>query len=115
MFTSPETLQEARSAVRCCATKHHGRVLWLDAAKTRDELRPARLVHRAATAIENMENKFPEPDRLAVEKVMNGKQVKAGGKVMLHTYRGNWQWSSDAADRYKPDQMQMVTGWNESE
>ena len=51
VFHSPAKLQEARLAIRCLGHTHGEPVLWLDASKTRDELRPARLVHRAANAL----------------------------------------------------------------
>ena len=37
-------------AIRCLNRKPDGRVLWLDAANTRDDLRLAMLTHRAVAA-----------------------------------------------------------------
>ena len=116
IFSSPSKLQEARIAVRCANYKDGQRFLWLDASKTCDELRPARLVHRAATALEDLESKFNVGDRQKIDKVMNGKQVKVGGIVMGYTHHGSWKWIKSAGDRYKNEsgEMEVVTAWIES-
>ena len=114
VFTGPHKLQEARLAVKCSKYSHGSRTIWLDAAKTREELRPARLVHRAAEAILNLENGLSENDRRKVEKVMSGKQVKAGGTVMGYTYQGNWIWAQAAVTRYDSSSLEMVKAWIES-
>ena len=75
IFLTPQALQSARAAISASRYEVGGRRLWCDAAKTRAELLPARLVHRCATALTNEEESRAADDRLPVEKVRKGKQV----------------------------------------
>eukprot|EP00973_Karenia_brevis_P088935 12334870-Karenia_brevis.AAC.1 len=58
------------------AKKHD--VVWLDRAKTRQELRPARLIHRIGDYLADVE--CEKNSSLNVEKIMNGKYIKVGGQ-----------------------------------
>ena len=49
-FNSAQQLQQARQAVSSSNYLHDGRRIWLDAAKTRAELRPVRITHRCYVA-----------------------------------------------------------------
>ena len=114
-FVTPQALQAARLAISAANYEYGGRKLWCDAAKTRAELLPARLIHRCFTALSNEESSRPEPDRLAVEKVIKGKQVKLGGKVFAFTRKGELYWTSAASERYSAETLQMLKGWIEAE
>ena len=114
-FVSPEALQTARQAVSASTFTFGGRKLWCDAAKTRAELLPARLVHRCATALTDTESSREEGDRLSVEKIMKGKQMKLGGKVAAFTLKGELFWTSEATTCYSEDSLKMMKGWIQAE
>ena len=114
-FTSPQALRSARMAIGASGFQYGGRKLWCDAAKTRAELLPARLVHRCATALTSAESQRVEGERLEIEKVMKGKQVKLGGKVAAFTLKGELLWTSEATNRYSQESLQMMKGWIQAE
>ena len=86
-FKDPERLQEAKSAIRSLehqivmpdGKKLEGKV-WLDVVKTQQELKTARVIHRAYDMIVQCEDQKPESVRQNLEKLLDGKQVKVGGK-----------------------------------
>ena len=51
--------------------------MWLDAKKERSELRPARLVHRAAECLEDVE--ASREDKAPIVQDLIGKVIKVGG------------------------------------
>ena len=68
-FKDPSDLQTARLAVKPLdRTYSDGRYVWLDAKKERNELKPARVVHRMADALEDVESQQDPP--LTVEKFL---------------------------------------------
>ena len=113
-FNEAAHLQSARFAIRCAAHHVGDKVVWLDAAKTRDELRPARLTHRGAAALTDLESKRPDTSRGVVDKVMTGKQVKVANDVMGYSAYGNWIWTNAASERYDVDSLNMMKAWVES-
>ena len=113
-FNDACNLQSARLAIRCSAERVGDKFVWLDAAKTRDELRPARLTHRGATALSDLESKRPEDARGNVEKVMTGKQVKVAGDVMGYSAYGQWEWTRAAHGRYDEDSLKVIKAWIEA-
>jgi hypothetical protein len=54
-FNSPLQLQQAKSRVRAAAKKYDDRRdVWLDARKTREEMQPARMVHRIHEVLQDL-------------------------------------------------------------
>ena len=107
-------LQSARLAVRCANRRIDQRLIWLDAAKTRDELAPARLVRRAAEALIELESNRPQSERKEVTKVLSGKQVKLGGQVVCYSANANLMWTEMAKERYDAPSLDMVKAWAEA-
>ena len=112
-FSSPELLQDARMAFRSHAFECNGRKIWLDAAKTKAELRPARLIHRAFTAV--TEEEATQPVKMEVEKNMKGKQLKVGRDIAAFTLNGQLKWTSFAKNRYGSEKCEILRAWVESE
>ncbi len=90
-FSSPAHLQAAKLKVRATNVQGlSGRSLWVDAAKTPRELKPARVVHRIAECLVDLELAREAADRITIEKVMGGKRViSIAGKIGF-TCRGEW-------------------------
>ena len=87
----------------------------MDAAKTKAELRPARVTHRCHTALVAEDDKKEPQDRLRVEKELKGKQVTLGGKVAAYSFHGELCWTSVAKTRYGDETCHMLKAWVEAE
>ena len=109
-FDTPANLARARLAFQARKIVHGGRRIWLDAAKTRAELLPSRLVHRAHTCVSSSEEERAD-GKLVLEKDMRGKQLKAGRHVLGYSLRGEWKWTSFSEDRYSKETLEVLTGW----
>ena len=112
-FTSPSALQDARMALQSKAFLHNDRKIWLDAAKTRSELKPARIIHRAFTALSEQEKELTDPSVL--EKNMKGKQIKMGKTVLAFTLNSELKWTTAAKQRYGEEPCELMKAWIESE
>ena len=112
-FMKPEYLQDARMAFQSSSFRCADRKIWLDAAKTRAELKPARIIHRAYTAITEQEKDQTEPK--TIEKNLRGKQIKTGNIVLAFTLNGQLKWTAAARARYTEETCEMLAGWIEAE
>ena len=109
-FDTPANLARARMAFQARKVVHNGRSIWLDAAKTRAELLPSRLVHRAHTCVSSCEDER-EGDKLVLEKDMRGKQLKAGRQVIGYSLRGEWKWTTFSENRYAKETLDVSAAW----
>jgi hypothetical protein len=113
-FYQSQKLQTARMAIKALRCEFSaGRVAWLDAKKERAEMKPARVVHRLADFLQDIENTREE--KFEVEKVMNGKFVKINGQRVGFTLRGEWQWTAWACSRYSVETMEMAKAYAEGD
>ena len=114
-FASPKLLQDARMAFQARSFTHNDRKIWLDAAKTRAELKPARIIHRAFTALSEEEKELDEPKEL--EKNLRGKQIKlkGGNTVLAYTLNSELKWTNAAKQRYGDEQCDVLQAWIQSE
>ena len=112
-FSTAKALQDARMTFQARKFESNGRKIWLDAAKTRAELRPARLIHRAFTAISDQEK--DKTDTMDVEKNLKGKQVKVGQEVAAYTLNSELKWTTFARQRYGEETCDVLRAWVESE
>ena len=109
-FRSHGELQNARSKValanKSCGQSHDGRkiVCFLDCGKTRDELRPALLTHRAFDILVDIE-KDRTPNNKEVVKDLKGKTIKVGGSRFGYSCYGQWKWTKAATDRYDEGEL----------
>ena len=111
-FSTPKALQDARMALQARAFECKGRKIWLDAAKTKAELLPARLIHRAFTAISEQET--GKDDAKGVEKNLKGKQVKVGNEIAAYTLNSQLKWTTFARQRYGEETCDVLRAWAES-
>ena len=95
------------------AFMHKDRKIWLDAAKTKAELKPARMIHRAHTALSEQEKEVSEPRQL--EKNLKGKQIKMGNVVLAYSLYSELKWTSAAKARYGDESCDVMKAWIESE
>ena len=112
---SPDQLQKARLLVRAFSKIYvDDRVVWLDVKKSREELRPARIVHRMTEMIQEFESAEQNP--LKVEKKLNGKYVEVGDhKRVGQVRKGSWVWLPFALERYETDQLEFAKTYAEEE
>ena len=112
-FPTPEALSAARLAVRNLEEKFSAdsrNPIWLDARKTRNELRPSRLTHKAFDTLLILEGeKHPDVQPPAFVKDMRGKMVKLGTKTYGMVYFGQWKWLQAATDRYTNEDLEWAT------
>ena len=110
-FNSAELLQDTKRKIRSLKIKAPGCEIfvWLDVEKSRNELRPARLIHRGAEALSNQEDNMSEP--LEVTKRMNGKQIKVGNRLAMWTLYGKLQWSKWAQNRYGEEDIEAMSAF----
>eukprot|EP00973_Karenia_brevis_P005532 753406-Karenia_brevis.AAC.1 len=86
-------------------------VVWLDRAKTRQELRPARLIHRMGDYLADVERE--KNSSLHVEKIVNRKYIKVGGQKMCYSLRGAINWTSHAKTRYSDEEREIGAAYAE--
>ena len=88
-FHQASRLQVAKSAVEELQRQESsGRKIWLDAKKTRKELKPARVVARAFEVLQELEE--GRPDKVSLTLLMKGKVVKHPHGRVGYTWRGDW-------------------------
>ena len=113
LFTSEEALEIAAIRVNALrksypdVTHLTNNNVWLAVAKTREELRPNRLCHRAAQLITDLETVVQER-KGAVTKDMRAKIVKVNDVPMGYSCSGRWVWTGPAKLRYTEDERRDV-------
>lgn len=116
-FSRPDLLQSSRLAVlalgKSFSTDGQVRSVWLEAKKERAELRPSRIVHRMEDILTDIEQ--GRPDTVEIEKVMNGKYIKVGGRRAGYIYKGEWKWTAWATERYNEETRDMAKAYAEGD
>eukprot|EP00973_Karenia_brevis_P013442 1825803-Karenia_brevis.AAC.1 len=79
--------------------------VWLDAVKTRDELKPQRTLSRAAEYIQDIES--GRPDKVEITARSNGKFVDCNLGKLGFTCKAQWVWSKLAEARYTANELQI--------
>ena len=112
VFRSPGELSAAKLLVRSAQCKGwSGKLIWLDAKKSRSEMKPARLVHRITQVLQDFENAMPQPQVL--EKNMMGKTVRSPAGQLGWSRSGTWIWTGLAKARYSAEQLDIAKSWAE--
>ena len=83
--------------------------VFFDACKTKGELRPGLLTHKAYDVIIDLEKGQDRPGK--VLKDMRGKTVKVNDTRVGYSLQGVWAWSPFAVKRYNPAELEMATGF----
>ena len=110
-FISPAALQAARLAVQTSAQSFvDSKIVWLDAQKEPEELRAARVIHRIAEMLNEMES--ARTPSLEVVKNMRGGYVTVGGTRAAYTLRGDVKWAAWAVNRYSEDERDWATSFS---
>jgi hypothetical protein len=117
-FTSPVLLQRAKQlaynkkkVVRTDTAVGH-KAIWLDARKTRVEMKPARLTHRAHEFIQGiLAEKTPV---VTPVKDLMGKRVSVAGAVVCFTATGQLRTTQALALHLTAEEISQLKGWAES-
>ena len=99
VFASPQLLLQARikiTAMRKSFQTTSTRFVWLDAKKTRTELKPNRMTHKVNEILETFEGERTEGTQ-TVSKDLAKKCVKVGTVVMGYSSGQQWKWTAEAA------------------
>jgi chaperonin cofactor prefoldin len=116
VFANPILLQQARLKIKAKRKEIiTGRCVWLDAKKTRSEMRPNRMTHRIHECLEQFEAEYSENHAVgkAVTKNLNMKNVQTGGILMGFCKAGAWHWTKAAKERYTEDQIELAKSYAE--
>ena len=114
VFRSPGELQKAKLLVRAVALNGlQGKLVWLDARKTRLELKPARIIHRAAQMLADFEGALAPASQLEITKMMAAKYLCNNNGRILYTLRGKIFWAPEGVARYTAEQRDIVAGFAE--
>jgi len=113
-FSNPMLLTQAKFAIRDLNKSYReGKTVWLDVKKDREELRPARIVHRISDLISEAES--GREDKLPVDKVLNGKYVKVGDDKAGYCAKGLWVWTTFSTSRYTQEFRDMAKAFAEDD
>ena len=85
--------------------------IWLDAKKSRTEMKPARLVHRIAQVLQDFED--GRADKQQIEKNMIGKNVRNASGQLGWSRAGIWIWTAVAKARYTVEQLDIAKSYAE--
>eukprot|EP00969_Alexandrium_andersonii_P263192 11634234-Alexandrium_andersonii.AAC.1 len=109
-----EDLMMARLAVRSIsAIFTDGRYVWLDVKKTAEEMRPARMTHRAHEALSDIAGSAG--DTHDITKNMRAKTVESQGKRVGYSLRGEWRWAKFGQDSFAQELLEMAKSCVESD
>ena len=84
-------------------------VVFFDACKTKGELRPGLLTHKAYDVIVDLEKGLQLPGR--VTKDLRGKCVKVNDTRVGYSLQGSWNWSPFASKRYQVAELDMASAF----
>lgn len=108
-FKEAAELQDAKRVVRVMDHKLPGseKPVWVDVEKTRAELKPAKLIPRAADLLTEFDRL--RTDGGTIDKVLNGNQSKRNNKVVAWTYHGSLQWGKAGRDCYTVGERNQIS------
>ena len=92
-FKDPLSLIRARLQVRAKKQVYpdNSKPAWLDVKKSKEQLKPARMVHRIADFLEDVEKAKTTPGTITKDVVR--KVIKRNDDIMGSIYFGKWRWS----------------------
>lgn len=90
-----------------------GRQVWLDHKKTREQLRPARTIHRGAECLEDLERS--RPDGSVVYKDLARRTLSVAGSKAFWFCNGSLRATVWGAMRYTADEIDMITEYANTE
>ena len=110
-FNDPDLLQKARLTIRRLGRSFPGarKSAWLDVKKTREQLKPNRMVHRIATFLEDVERNKDQPATITKDmkdKAVNRNNIQSG-KVVF----GKWRWSPEGLQDYSQTARENAVEW----
>ena len=85
--------------------------VWLDAKKTKSELKRNIKTHRVHEVLEQFE--AAREDTQPVTKDLSKKCVKIGNKVMGFSHGSEWKWTDEPAKRFSASQLEMAKAYAE--
>ena len=112
VFRTAGELAAAKLLVRAAQCRGwNDKNIWLDAKKSRTEMKPARLVHRIAQVLTDFEE--ARADKQPIEKNMVGKNVRNASGQLGWSRAGVWIWTAIAKARYTVEQLDIAKSFAE--
>ena len=112
VFRTAGELAAAKLLVRAAGCRGwNDKNIWLDAKKSRTEMKPARLVHRIAQVLTDFED--ARADKQPIEKNMIGKNVRNASGQLGWSRAGVWIWTAIAKARYTVEQLDIAKSFAE--
>eukprot|EP00973_Karenia_brevis_P000502 70737-Karenia_brevis.AAC.1 len=116
LFTNPSLLSKAKFAVRAAKIYKLKEIMgtpeekqdapvWLDRAKSREELKPARLVHRLHEYVSDVVKAWPGGGNGT--KHMNGKYVNLNGARIAFSCKGRVIWTATGMSKFSEEERQI--------
>ena len=120
IFHNGADFTKAAFNVKLLAKKFEGtgdRTVWLDKKKTREDLRPNRMVHRAADSLQQLELLLAEVDRKKIERFPRDGEVRTGQIALGWVGAGGrtWHWTGEASERYASEKLTRIKAYCERE
>lgn len=113
LFDTPGSLQAAKIKLRTKVVQIEDRRVWLDIQKSRAVLRPARLIHRAAELLQQVEAE--RIDAKDVEKNAGAKHIDIGGNRGFFSLRSELKATTWAQQRYSKDKLIALREYDEAD
>lgn len=113
LFDSPSSLQAAKFKLKTKVTQVEERRVWLDIKKSRSELRPARLIHRAAELLQQFEAE--RVDAKPIDKNAGAKHIDIGGNRAFFSLRSELKATAWAQQRYAEAQLTALREYAEAD
>lgn len=114
MFITENALQQAKLKTRGIRkTWVEGKSAWLDFKKSREELAPARTIHRCAELVEDVEMR--RPDRGEVVKNVGAKLVMVNQQRCFYTVGGVLKATHFAAKRYSDAELASIVDFSSAD
>ena len=115
LFDHPNTV--AKGKLRALAKQYsfgaeddpHRKKVWIDAKKTREEMRPARIIHRSHAFLETL-IKESHPN-ISVIKDLIGKRVLIAGKPLCFSLRGELKCTAEISKWIDGSQQEQLTAY----
>lgn len=106
LWDSPASMQEAKSRIRAANVMHTDKAVWLDRKKTGEEMRPARVIRRAAEYCDQVE--LGKADPQSVLKKVGSKIIEVGGTRACFALKGELRPTLYAALRYSAGEIRAI-------
>ena len=113
-FVSQDALEEAKQRLFCQRVPAYdtGKPVWLDFARTAEENKPVKMIHRAHEQIGVFFTNKGISKKL--EKFPRDRRIKVQGHIVLSIFKGSLKWGAAAKEDLTQDEMDEIISFAES-